>query len=259
MVDFIVFGLAAGLMIAAIAGPLGSFVIWQRLAYFGDTLAHSALLGVALSLWLAIDTQLAIIATCLALAALLVFLQRQPQLATDSLLGILSHGSLALGLVAVSLMDNVRLDLNAYLFGDLLAVGPRDLWIIGGVAAAIALALAKFWQPLLNMTVHAELAEVEGFHVERLRLLLMLMIALLVAVAMKVVGILLITALLIIPAAAARHFSRSPEQMAMGAVVLGCLSVLGGLSMSLTIDTPAGASIVVVAIGLFLSSLLFKS
>lgn len=258
MADFIIFGLMAGLMIAAIAGPLGSFVIWQRLAYFGDTLAHSALLGVALSLWLAIDTQLAIIIACLALAALLVFLQRQPQLATDSLLGILSHGSLAVGLVAVSLMDDVRLDLNAYLFGDLLAVGPQDLWIIGGVSAVIALALAKFWQPLLNMTVHAELAEVEGFRVERLRLLLMMMIALLVAVAMKVVGVLLITALLIIPAAAARHFSRSPEQMAFGAVVLGCLSVIGGLSMSLTIDTPAGASIVVAAIGLFLMSLLLR-
>ena len=258
MADFIVFGLLAGLMIAAIAGPLGSFVIWQRLAYFGDTLAHSALLGVALSLWFAIDPQLAIIGACLALAGLLVFLQRQPKLATDSLLGILSHGSLAVGLVAVSLMDDVRLDLNAYLFGDLLAVGTQDLWIIGGVSTAIAIGLIKFWNPLLNVTVHAELAEVEGFKVERLRLLLMMMIALLVAVGMKVVGVLLITALLIIPAAAARHFARSPEQMALGAVCLGCLSVAGGLSMSLSVDTPAGASIVVAAIGLFLVSLLFK-
>jgi zinc transport system permease protein len=251
MIDFMLYALAAGLMIAVTAGALGTFVVWQRLAYFGDTLAHSALLGVALSLWLAIDPRLAIIGSCLALAGLLVFLQRRPGLATDSLLGILSHGSLAIGLVAVALMDNMRLDLNAYLFGDLLAVSQSDLVIIGSVCSLIISLLVWRWNALLNITVHAELAAVEGFAVAKLRLLLMLLIALLVAVAMKVVGVLLITALLIIPAATARKLARSPEQMAVGAVVIGVVAVAGGLYLSMTADTPAGPSIVVIATALF--------
>lgn len=252
MPDFLWLGLSAGLIIAAIAGPLGSFVVWQRLAYFGDTLAHSALLGVALSLWLSINIQLGIIICCLGLAVLLVVLQRKPQLASDSLLGILSHGSLALGLVTIALIDDVRLDLNAYLFGDLLAVSQQDLYWIGGVALALALTLWRNWNSLLAITVHPELAQVEGLPVERLRLTLMLMIALLVAIAMKIIGVLLITALLIIPAAASRKFVTSPEQMAATAIAIGCGSVAGGLGLSLSLDTPAGPSIVVFAIGLFL-------
>lgn len=254
---FLWYGLLAGLFIAAIAGPLGTFVVWQRLAYFGDTLAHSALLGVALSLWLAIDIQLGIIICCLGLAVLLVFLQRKPHLATDSLLGILSHGSLAIGLVTVALIDDVRLDLNAYLFGDLLAVSQQDLLWIGLVALALAIILWRNWNDLLAITVHPELAKVEGLAVERLRLTLMLMIALLVAIAMKVIGVLLITALLIIPAAAGRKFVSSPEQMALVAILIGCASVIGGLGLSFTADTPAGPSIVLFAVALFISSTLF--
>ena len=254
LADFPLYGLGAGLLIAAIAGPLGTFVVWQRLAYFGDTLAHSALLGVALSLWLAIDIQLGIIICCLGLAILLVYLQRKPHLATDSLLGILSHGSLAIGLVTVALIDDVRLDLNAYLFGDLLAVSQQDLLWIGLVVITLAISLWRNWNSLLAITVHPELAKVEGLPVERLRLTLMLMIALLVAIAMKVIGVLLITALLIIPAAAGRKFVRSPEQMALASIVIGCLSVIGGLCLSFTADTPAGPSIVLSAVGLFIAS-----
>jgi zinc transport system permease protein len=158
---------------------------------------------------------------------------------------------LAIGLVAVALMDNMRLDLNAYLFGDLLAVSQSDLVIIGSVCSLIISLLVWRWNALLNITVHAELAAVEGFAVAKLRLLLMLLIALLVAVAMKVVGVLLITALLIIPAATARKLARSPEQMAVGAVVIGVVAVAGGLYLSMTADTPAGPSIVVIATALF--------
>ena len=251
MADFLFHALVAGLAIASIAGPLGAFVVWQRLAYFGDTLAHSALLGVAIGLGLAINTQMAIICCCLGLAVLLTVLQRKPELATDSLLGILSHGSLAIGLVAVSLMDNTRLDLNAYLFGDLLAVSVNDLMWVIGVAGGLLLLLVKNWHALLAITVHAELAQVEGYAVARLRLLLMLMIALLVAISMKIIGVLLITALLIIPAATARGIARSPEQMAIFAAIVGWLSVIGGLSGSFFWDSPAGPSVVVCAVIIF--------
>lgn len=251
MIDFIAYALAAGVMIAAVAGPLGSFVVWQRLAYFGDTLAHSALLGIALGLTLDLDNNFATLLSCLLLALILVFLQLRPQLATDSLLGILSHGSLAIGLVGISLSDSTRLDLNAYLFGDLLAVNSSDLIIIAIIMAGILIMLWRNWNNFLNLTVNEELTAVEGVNVIALKLILMLMIALLVAVSMKIVGVLLITALLIIPAASARRLARSPEQMAIGATVLGTISVLAGLAGSLQWDTPAGPSIVVAATVLF--------
>jgi len=245
--DFLLYALLGGLGVAAIAGPLGAFVVWRRMAYFGDTLAHSALLGVALGLLLQINLNLAVIAGCVILALILVALQRQRVVATDTLLGIMAHSSLSLGLVAVSLLDNVRLDLMAYLFGDLLAVSREDLyWIYGGGALILGL-LYKLWQPLLAITINEELAQVEGINVTRVRLALMLLIAVVIAVAMKIVGILLITALLIIPAAAARRLAVSPEQMAIGAALLGCCAVILGLTASWHADTPAGPSIVVMA------------
>ena len=251
MADFLLHAIIAGLAISTVTGPLGSFVVWQRLAYFGDTLAHSALLGVAIGLGLAINIQITIIVCCLGLAAVLTMLQRRPGLATDSLLGILSHSSLAIGLVAVSFMQDVRLDLNAYLFGDLLAISYDDLlWVITIVAVLIALLIWK-WRSFLAITVHAELAQVEGYAVQQLRLLLMLMIALLVAVSIKIVGVLLITALLIIPAACARKLAATPEQMAVLASFIGWLSTVCGLAGSYLWDTPAGPSIVVCAALLF--------
>lgn len=251
MADFLVYALIAGVTIATISGPLGAFVVWQRMAYFGDTLAHSALLGVAIGLALSINVDITIAVCCLGLAGLLAVLQRNPKLATDSLLGILSHGSLAIGLLAVSLMPNARLDINSYLFGDLLAVSQQDLiWVIA-VACVLMVLLLKNWQALLTMTVDRDLAQVEGYAVERLKLLLMLMIALLVAISMKIVGVLLITALLIIPAATARRVANTPESMAILASIIGWLSVVGGLAGSLFWDTPAGPSVVVCAVALF--------
>ena len=213
MPDFLLNALLAGLALALVAGPLGSFVVWRRMAYFGDTLSHSALLGVALGLMLEVNLTLAVIVCCVLLAVLLVTLQQRQPLASDTLLGILAHSSLSLGLVSLSFMQDVRIDLMAYLFGDLLAVSTTDLaWIIAG-SAIVLLALIPLWRPLLAVTVHEELAKVEGLPVTAIRLSLMLLIAMVIAVAMKIVGVLLITSLLIIPAAAAQRHARTPEQM----------------------------------------------
>ncbi|HHJ4328330.1 TPA: zinc ABC transporter permease subunit ZnuB [Klebsiella pneumoniae] len=255
MPDFLFYALLAGLALALVAGPLGAFVVWRRLAYFGETLSHAALLGVALGVLLELDPTLAAAFACLLLALLLSLLQGRLKLAADSLLGILAPSTLALGLVLLSLMDNVRVDLLGYLFGDLLAVGPADLpWLLGGCALVLG-ALLLLWRPLLAICVHEELARVEGLPVAALRLALMLLIALLVALAMKIVGVLLITALLIIPAATAQRHARSPEQMAIAASALGMLAVLGGLALSWYRDTPAGPSIVLCAGLLFLLGL----
>ncbi len=254
MPDFLLHALLAGLALALVAGPLGSFVVWRRMAYFGDTLSHSALLGVALGLLLDISPTLAVTLGCVLLAVLLVTLQQRQPLASDTLLGILAHSSLSLGLVTLSFMPEVRIDLMSYLFGDLLAVSRSDLyWILAG-SAAVLVALALLWRPLLAITVHEELARVEGLPVAAIRLGLMLLIAVVIAVAMKIVGVLLITSLLIIPAAAAQRHARTPEQMAGGASTLGLLAVCGGLSLSWYEDTPAGPSIVVCAAALFLLS-----
>lgn len=255
MPDFLFNALIAGLALALVVGPLGSFVVWRRMAYFGDTLSHAALLGVALGLLLGFSPALAVTAGCLLLALVLVTLQQRQPLASDTLLGILAPTTLSLGLVALSFMSEVRIDLMAYLFGDLLAVSTTDLaWILGGSALVLVL-LMLLWRPLLAITVHEELARVEGLPVAGLRLALMLLIALVIAVAMKIVGVLLITSLLIIPAATAQRHARTPEQMAIGASLLGLLAVGGGLALSWFQDTPAGPSIVVSAAALFLVSL----
>lgn len=256
MPDFLLYALLAGLGLAVVAGPLGSFVVWRRMAYFGDTLAHSALLGVALGMLLQINLTLAVTVGCVLVAVLLVVLQGRNWLTSDTLLGILAHSTLSLGLVVLALSHNVRVDLLAYLFGDLLAITRVELgWMLGGLVLVLGL-LAWLWRPLLAVTVHEELARVEGRPVDAIRLALMLLIAIVIAVAMKVVGVLLITSLLIIPPAAAQRHARTPEQMALGASCLGALAVLGGLSMSWQLDTPAGPSIVVSAAGLFMLALL---
>jgi zinc transport system permease protein len=252
MPDFLLNALLAGLALALVAGPLGSFVVWRRMAYFGDTLSHAALLGVALGFLLDLNPTLAVTVGCLLLAVLLVTLQQRQALASDTLLGILAPTTLSLGLVVLSFMDEVRIDLMGYLFGDLLAVSGTDLaWILGGCALVLAL-LLPLWRRLLAITVHEELARVEGLPVAALRLALMLLIAVVIAVAMKIVGVLLITSLLIIPAAAAQRHARTPEQMAIGASFLGMLAVAAGLSLSWFQDTPAGPSIVVSAATIFL-------
>ncbi|HEY7598680.1 MAG TPA: metal ABC transporter permease, partial [Candidatus Limnocylindrales bacterium] len=227
--DFLWRALLGGIGVALVAGPLGCFVVWRRMAYFGDSLSHSALLGIALGFLLGVDLVIGVIACCVAVALLLVGLQRQKRWGVDTLLVILSHSALSIGLVVIGLMPNLRVDLTSYLFGDILAVGRADLaWIYGGGLGVLA-ALVAIWRPLLSLTVHEELACAEGVAAARTQLIFALLIAVAVALAMKVVGILLVSALLIIPAATARRFARTPEQMAVAAAGLGILAVLGGL------------------------------
>jgi len=243
--DFLLRALVGGFGVALIVGPFGSFVVWRRLAYFGETLAHSALLGVALGFLLEINLTLGILVVCQILAIILFFGQKQRELPSDTLLGILAHGSLSIGLVALVFMETVRVDLMAYLFGDILAIGTPDLyWIYLGGGGALA-GLIVLWKPLLAITVHEDLARIEGLPVDRINWGFLALIALVVAIMMKIVGLLLVTSLLIIPAATARRFARSPEQMAILASIIGCFSVLGGLSGSYQWDTPAGPSIVI--------------
>lgn len=250
--EFFLRAVAAGLGTALVAGPLGCFVIWRRMAYFGETIAHAAMLGVGLSLLSGVELSLGIFGTALAFAGLLVALERTGGLSTDALLGILSYSALSIGVVVASVLPNVRIDLTSLLFGDILAVSWGDVALIFGTGAAILALLAIFWRELLASTVSPDLASAEGMRPGAMRLLLVVLIAAVVAVSIKIVGVLLITAMLVIPAAAARRLTTTPEGMAFAAAATGIVAVLGGLSASLRFDTPPGPAIVVTALVLFL-------
>lgn len=248
--DFLVRAALAGLGVALAAGPLGCFVVWRRMAYFGEATAHAAILGVALSLALSTDIFIGTLAVAL-LMALSVTALTGRGLAMDTALGVLAHAALAFGLVGVSFLHGVRVDLSAYLFGDILAVGRGDLLFIWGGALAVLGLLVWRWNALVTATLSEELAHASGINPRREQLVLTVALALVVAVAIKVVGALLIVAMLIIPAAAARGLSRTPEAMAIWTVLIAALAALAGLGASLGYDTPAGPSIVAAAAVLF--------
>lgn len=252
--DFFLRALLAGVGVSLATGPIGCFMVWRRLAYFGETIAHSALLGVTLGYIFEVDRVVGIVVVTILISLLLIALQKNRLLANDTLLAILSHAALSSGLVIISLIVGLRLDLMGFLFGDILAVSTQDLvWIYGSTAVSL-LILAFIWRPLLAITVHEDLAVAEGVPAAGTRLIFMVLLALTIALSMKIVGILLITSLLIIPAATARSFVRSPEQMAVAAAGLGAVAVGIGLTASLYLDTPSGPSVVVAATGLFLIS-----
>ncbi len=255
---FILKALLAGIGIALMAGPLGCFVAWQRLVYFGDMIAHSALLGVVLALSLDFPVLAGVVAVSVSISVVLYRFSGQRELAGDSLLGIAAHGALALGLVLLSLSDRIVIDVSGLLFGDILAVSHQDIMLIYALAVVISAWLVLSWKSLMRMAVHPDIASVEGVDIAKHRLLLLLAMALVVALAIQVVGILLVTSMLIIPAAAARAFSSTPSQMALLAVVLGVVSVVGGLYASLMFDTPTGPSIILEALLLFMMSRIRK-
>ncbi|MBL3609926.1 metal ABC transporter permease [Rhodovulum sulfidophilum] len=252
--DFMMRAVLAGLGLAVAAAPLGCFVVWRRMAYFGDATAHAAILGVALSLTFSVSIFGGVMVVALAMALTVSSLGGRG-FAMDTMLGVLAHSALAFGLVAASFLTGIRIDLMAYLFGDILAVMPGDLAVIWTGAVLVAGLIAWRWSALLTATLNPDLARAEGVNPEREQLVLTLALAITVAVAIKVVGALLITAMLIIPAAAARPFSRSPLQMALLAMVLAAWAVIGGVRASYSFDTPTGPTIVCVVAVLFTLSL----
>jgi len=249
--DFMVRATIAGFGVALISAPLGCFVVWRRMAYFGDATAHAAMLGVALSITLQFSIFLGALLAAIVMAWTVTQLSGR-NYTSDTILGVSAHSALALGLVIVSFNSGIRIDLMAYLFGDILAVSSSDLGIIWGGAALISLVILWRWTPLLITTLNQELAHAHGINPKREQLILTLSLGVTVAVSIKVVGILLITAMLIIPAAAARNIARTPETMACMAAVIGCVSAVIGLRAAYIFDTPPGPSIVCIAVIFFI-------
>lgn len=252
--DYLLRALFAGIGVALMAGPLGCFIVWQRLAYFGDTMSHSALLGVAFALLLNIDTVLGVFLVAVLVSVALFILQAKEKLSGDSLLGILSHATLAIGLILIGFMTWTNVDMNSYLFGDILAVSRTDLVTVWTGCAVILVALVILWRPLLALTINIDMAKAENMKPDRARFIFMLLLAIVIAVAINIIGILLITALLIIPAATARRFSTTPEQMAILAAIIGISGTILGLYASIEFDSRSGPSVVVALFVLFILS-----
>lgn len=251
LAPFILHALVGGTLIAALAGVLGCFVTWQRLAFLGDTLGHVALLGVALAVVLHLPITAGIMVMTVLLACAFYMLSRNRKFSGDAMLAVLAHAGLALGLVVIALAD-IKIDLNAYLFGDILAIGRKDIVLIAIVGVGCMGWIVRNWRELMMLVVSPDIAKVEGVNVERLRLCLMVVIAVAIAVAFRVSGMLLVTALLVVPAAAARCFAGTPRQMACIASFVGVISVWGGMGASLVWDTPSGPSVILAAVVVFL-------
>ncbi|WP_375688155.1 metal ABC transporter permease [Pseudooceanicola sp. LIPI14-2-Ac024] len=248
--DFAIRAALAGVGVGLVASLLGCFVVWRRMAYFGDATAHAAILGVALSLGFSLPVTWGVLAVATVMALTVSGLSDRWQ-GVDTVLGVLAHGALALGLMAVAFVPGARIDLEGYLFGDILSVSKSDLAVIWVGAAVVGGLLMWRWQALLTATVNPDLAAASGIDPAREKRILTLALALVVAVSIKVVGALLITALVIIPAAAARPLSRTPEQMAIYAALISAFSALGGLWLAFQLDSPAGPSIITVAVAVF--------
>ena len=253
--DFLFRALIAGIGIALVTGPLGCFVVWRRLSFFGDTLAHSALLGVILSVSFDINISLSVFVVSSLVALLLLKLQNTTNLASDSLLGLLSHSSLAIGLVVLGFLSFIRFDIMGVLFGDILSVSVNDMLIIWIGGATILVVLWRIWKPLFAATVNYELAEAEGMQPDRINVIFTILLAALIAISIKMVGLLLITGMLIIPTAMARNLSNNPKQMVIFSIIGGLLSVFIGLYTSFEINTASGPTIITVALILFILSL----
>jgi zinc transport system permease protein len=249
--DFFIRALIAGIGIALVTGPIGCFIIWRRLSFFGDTLSHSALLGVTIGFFFDINVAFSVFLISSAIALILLKLQKTTKLPGDALLGLLAHSSLAVGLVVISFLSSIRFDIMGLLFGDILAVNEIDLLIIWVGGALILFILKIIWKPLFASTVNNELAEAEGMNPERANAIFTILLAAIIAISIKIVGLLLITGMLIMPAAMSRNISNNPQQMVKLSVVGGLLSVLIGLFSSLQFNSPSGPSIIAAALVLF--------
>lgn len=241
---FLLRALAAGIGLAILAAPLGAVLVWNRMAYFGETVAQASLVGVALGLLMGIDVTASVLVTTLAVAALLIVLGRQKLVPLDAILGLTHHGTLALGVIATTVLAGPSVDLMGYLFGDVFAVTNSDLWLIYAGGAGVLCAMAWLWQPLLRLAVHEELASAEGVPGTWVRGAFVVLLALTIAVAIKIVGVLLAIAFLIVPVVAARPFAGTPERLVLLAGCCGALSVCLGLALSANLDAPGGPSIV---------------
>lgn len=241
---FVLRALLAGIGLAIISAPLGAVIVWNRMSYFGETVAHSCLLGIALGLYFNINFSVSIFLCAFFVSIFLVFFEKIKIIPFDSILGLTHHGALSLGILATSLLSGGSVDLVGYLFGDIFSVTNTDLYVILVSGSVLLLAIFFMWDSLLRIVLNEELAIAEGVSVQSVKAGFILVLGLTIAMAIKIVGALLTISFLIVPVVAARPFAKTPERMVFISSLIGILSVLFGLWISYNIDVPGGAAIV---------------
>ena len=255
--DFLLRALFAGLIMVVIAAPMGCLMVWQRLAFLSDTLGHAAVMGVGLGLMLQIEPLYGVLAVALVIVFSLSRVSHFNNALSETTLAIISHTGLAGGIILVGLLPAPTVNLEAILFGDLLATTRGDLLNRLLTTIVLLVWLLRYWRAFVAVSVSREIAQAEGIEVRRVQALMYVMIALLVAVMMKVLGVLLIAALLVIPTSSARLFSRSPEQMVLISGLYGLAALGGGLTGSFQFDWQTGPAIVISATLLLLLTLAY--
>jgi zinc transport system permease protein len=253
--DFLLRAVLAGLIMVVIAAPMGCLMVWQRLAFLSDTLGHAAVLGVGLGLMLQLEPIFGVLAVALVIVFSLSRVSSFNSALSETTLAIISHTGLAGGIILVGLLPGPAVNLEAILFGDLLATTSADLLNLLLTTVLLLVLLLRHWRAFVAVSVSREIAQAEGIEVRRIQFLMYIMIALLVAVMMKVMGVLLIAAMLVIPTTSARLFSRSPEQMVYISGLYGLFALGGGITSSFHFDWQTGPAIVVSATVLLLLTL----
>ena len=248
--------LVTALLLGPLCGLIGVFVTARRMAFFSDTISHAALAGIAVGFWLGFaDPTLPMVAVSLGVAALMLWLKEKTDLLTDTIMALLLSGSVAFGIVVISLLKGFRGELHRYLFGDILSVGPQEVWLAFAVSAVVAAAVAVRLNALTLLTASEDLAHVSGIPVRRLNYAFVLVLTVVVALSIRLLGIILVTSLLVIPPAAARNIARNLRQQIVLAVLAGALGGGGGVVLSYRFDLPCGPSIVLTSVALFLATL----
>lgn len=248
--------LVTALLLGPLCGLIGVFVTARRMAFFSDTISHAALAGIAVGFWLGFtDPTLPMVAVGLGVAALMLWLKEKTDLLTDTIMALLLSGSVAFGIVVISLLKGFRGELHRYLFGDILSVGPQEVWLAFAVSTVVAVAVAVRLDALTLLTASEDLAHVSGIPVRRLNYAFVLVLTVVVALSIRLLGIILVTSLLVIPPAAARNIARNLRQQILLAVLAGALGGGGGVALSYRFDLPCGPSIVLTSVALFLATL----
>ena len=248
--------LLAGVMVSVLCGVLSVFVVLRRLAFIGVGISHSAFGGVALGLLLAVDPLWTGVAFSAAVALAIDWAQRHTRVEQDTAIGIFFAASMALGLVFLHLSRAYNVDVFGFLFGNLLAIGPRQVLQILVATVAVLAVVWFFFKELVFLSFDEEMAWVSGVPVKALSRLFLVMMALVVIVSIYLVGIILVSALLVIPGAIAQNLSRQVRGMVAVSTTVAVAATVGGLALSFWLDFPSGATIVLLLAGLyFLTSL----
>ena len=249
----------AGLLMGLTLSLLGVFVVLRRSAFFGDAVAHFAFAGVALGFLFAINPIVAAIFVSAFLALGMGYLKNHaPLQSLDTIIGIFFSGAAALGIFVIGLLKGYRADLFQFLFGDIIAISSQDVLTALIISILIIVVFVFAWKPLFKMTFNREVAQISGVKVHMYEYLFLALLAIVTAMSIKVVGIILVPALLVIPAAAAKNISRSLHQMIAYSLIVGVLSVTGGLIGSFYFNTASGATIVLASIVCFVFTFLIN-